>query len=190
MFVTAIMALKLVLRHKMKKRGVSDVVATVSLVLLTVATVAIIATIVVPLVRNNIEGSTKCLDYNDYFRFYRDFGEEFETNCKDIANSEYIFSIEAGGDEELASKVKGFKISLVDIGSGETEVLDISDGSASLGVAMYVSGAPITIPGPGEVKTYKFTTTKLYERAEIYVVLDDKICEDKTDSISGMNVLC
>ena len=172
----------------MKKRGVSDVVATVSLVLLTVATVAIIATIVVPLVRENIEGSTKCLDYNDYFRFYRDFGEEFETNCKQ--GSDYIFSIEAGGDDELAGKVKGFKISLVDIGSGETEVLEILDGSASLGIAMYETGAPITIPESGEVKTYKYTTSELYERAEIYVVLEDKVCEDKTDSISGMNVLC
>lgn len=56
------------------KKGLSAVVATVSLVLLTFAAVVVISSFIIPLVRDNLNEGTECSAYRDYFFFEEEFG--------------------------------------------------------------------------------------------------------------------
>ena len=57
------------LNHKMrwKKRGLSEIIATIAIVLLTVGAITLVVAFVVPFVRDNLNSSTECLDYKEYY---------------------------------------------------------------------------------------------------------------------------
>ena len=58
-----------------KKKALSDVVATVLIILLTVIAGAIIAQFIVPYVKDSLAESSECLDYNNgYFQFEEKIG--------------------------------------------------------------------------------------------------------------------
>ena len=50
-----------------RKRGLSNVVSTILLVLLTFSAVVIVAGILIPFVRDSLNEGSECLDYRDYF---------------------------------------------------------------------------------------------------------------------------
>ena len=56
-----------------KKKGISEVVATMLLVLLAVLGVTIIAGFVVPYIKDNLS-STGCFKARDYYKFDNSFG--------------------------------------------------------------------------------------------------------------------
>ena len=58
---------------KTGRKGISPVVATLLIVFVTVAAVTLVAKFIVPLVTNNLNEGTECVDYSDYFYFEEDF---------------------------------------------------------------------------------------------------------------------
>lgn len=166
------------------KRGISDVVATVLIMMITIAAVAVIAGFVVPFVRNSLQKSTECAAYKSYYTFDESFGY----NCYD--ENIYSISIKASFDKLLAENVGGIKIVFSDK-SGASKVVEIKNDSISSqdegGIS--IKGSPfenLRIPGPGGVITYAYSALaeEQFLSAEVYPVLKNgRICADSKESI-------
>src|SRR3989344_5050863 len=146
-----------------KKRGVSDVVATVLILLLTVAAVGVIAQFIVPFVKNNLESSTECLDFQNYFAFQEKFVNSTSSvsyNCYDI-NYKQGASIRANTiKDESLSNLAGLNIVFTSI-AGNSKVIEIRPGQApNNGIGgVYMLERPtasMNISKSGEVTTYVY----------------------------------
>ena len=82
----------------MKRKGLSEVVSTVLMVLITIAAVAFVANLAIPFVKNNLQHSTECLSARDYFKFDDSLGY----NCYDQTGL-YGFSVQAGNGGETSA---------------------------------------------------------------------------------------
>ena len=165
---------------KANKRGVSEVVATVLIVLVTVLAGAIIANFVIPFVKDNLNQGSECVPYRDYFKFEEKIDDK-RFNCYK-QEGEYLNSVKNnGGSNADAEKVLGFQIVLGgDAGIGGTSVIKVPVSGNSPPVFMYdtTQVSQLSLPGKGEVYTYKFTSTDGYRNAKIYPILKSgKICE-------------
>ena len=47
---------------KFGKRGLSEVIATILIILITIVSIGILAAVVIPYVRNNLDEGTSCID--------------------------------------------------------------------------------------------------------------------------------
>ena len=169
-----------------KKKGISSVIATVLLVLLTIATVGILAGILVPLVKDNINKSTECMDYKEYFSFDEDFGY----NCYNMTNASYSISVSAKTvEKEIEELVTGFELRFIK--TGESDVVSVRNGEDVGNVRMINLGeTKINIPGTGETKTF-IVRHDTASKIEIYVTLvSGRICEEKSDSINVLGAYC
>lgn len=157
----------------MKKRGLSEVVAVLGIVLVTFAAVVLLIGFIVPYVKTNLNKGSECLSYREYFIFERENG----FNCFNQENGEYWISVRAKTiDNESASKIGGFKISFNK--QTENEVVSISDGSSEANVRMVYGNNLLTVPKGGEIKTYAYRSVNTFSRAEIYPVLSSgRVCE-------------
>jgi hypothetical protein len=171
----------------LSKKGLSVVIATIAIVLLTVVAVGIIASIVIPLVRENLTGSTACVPYQDYFFFE----EEFGYNCYITNGNEKWHGISVGSgnvDGEKEGKIIG--LDLFFVMSGQSKKVSVRDGDMNSnlieGIRMVDTGVDpkIEIPKSGEVRTYVYISDNiLYESVDIAPVLEGgRVC-DKSDSI-------
>ncbi|MEK6933488.1 MAG: archaellin/type IV pilin N-terminal domain-containing protein [Nanoarchaeota archaeon] len=188
---------------KWKKRGVSTIIATVLIILLTIAAAALLAQFIVPYVKDNLSGSTECLNYRDYFQFKEKLGNN-NYNCYNLGNNikiKYGASISAVGNDSDFN-IKGFN--LVFIGSdGSTKPVRVIDGVIVSGgqgtVQTYNPNhkadnqnfflANIKVPKTGETNTYLYTSIgdEDFVEMEVYPILkSDKIC-DLSDSIKLVN---
>ena len=177
------------------KKGVSTVVATILIILLSVVAVVVVAGFVVPFVKNNLEESTECVDYSDYFYFEEEFGLNcyaVQENGEEIDRT-YYFSVGSKGDKkELEDGVKGFRVSL--IRQGNAKSIYIENGVEVTGeIKMKDGTGRFELPRIGEVRTYIYMTrdeNDLFSSLEIYPVLkNDKTC-DRSDKISIAGELC
>lgn len=153
----------------------SEVVATVLIITLTVTGVAVIAGFVIPFVRENLQKSTECIAYKDYFMFDDALGY----NCY-VANNEniiYGMTVKAGIDKKIEENIGGFEI-----------VLKKNDGTAkklSKEEIMTCGASKFELPKTGEIKTYAYSGEDIVS-ATIYTTLKSgRICEeaDKIDFI-------
>lgn len=169
-----------------RKNGVSSVVATVSLVLLTIVVVALLVAFIVPYVKENLNESSSCLDYEEYFSF----NERFNFNCYDSIDAQKVYKLSVGAknaENSTGENVEGFKLVLYSNDNSVTK--DITSGdfpSTDDGGAYMLNNATeiIKIPNPGETRTYVYNTTELFSEIEIYVKLKSgKVCPDASDSI-------
>jgi hypothetical protein len=171
------------------KRGISQVVATVLIIMLTVVAVSIIAGFVVPFVRNSLYGATECMPYKEFYTFDESFG----LNCYQMNGESviYAFSIKTSAKSELANNSDEFRIVLISE-SGETKPLRIGiNQSASKGAGgiwiLNSTSQNLRVPKPGGIITYghQEPSTSRFESAEVYPVLKSgKICGDEKDSIA------
>jgi len=169
----------------LKKRGIAPVIATVLLVLLTITAVSILAAFIVPFVRDNLQKSTQCVSYREYFSFEGSFGY----NCFDNQgrNAVSVKSNTASG--MVSEKVDGFD--LVFIGGGEGKKVSIRNGQSAcegstrfLGMPACPDSAILQVPEPGEIMTFIYQAgNKTYSDVEIYPVLKTGTICEKTDSI-------
>jgi hypothetical protein len=174
------------------KKGLSAVVATISLVLLTVVAVSIVVGIVLPFVRENLEEGSRCVDYRDYF----EFEEEFGFNCYRISGSDYLYGISVGADtvsDAVQKNVAGFKLSFIK--EGNAKVVDVfSENATGSGIGeirmLNLNLPSIEVPISGEVRTYVYHDTEAFGAVEISPVLKgNRVCE-KTDSIRVEGRIC
>lgn len=178
------------------KRGLSNVVATIALILITVAAAGVIAGIVVPLLPGWLNEGTECIGYEDYFQFY----EEFEFNCYRLIDEGttryYLIGISLQADTVADDKVenlKGFRLGFVGEGSSKgVDVFQDTEASSSKeGIRMLNPDEEIRIPEQGLVETYVYNATGTdYKYVEVYPVLQsDRQCE-RTDRIRIAGRFC
>ena len=171
---------------KQNKKGVSEVVTTVLIVMLTVAAIGVIAGFVVPFVKNSLQKSTECTDYKGFYTFDETLESSFfKSNC--YAGSNYTFSIKAGSDNNTAVNVAGIKF-IFTRPDGTTNSTEVRNGSPSGtgGIRMYKDGATLTLPGASGIKSYNYTAAEgdTFESAEVYPILKSgRICADVKESI-------
>ncbi len=178
----------------MNKKGVSPVVATVLLILITIAGISIIAGVLIPFISNNLESSTACIEYQNYY----EFSNEFSFNCYKeypaggagtqayVAQKGHAITLRAGSDGEVSEGIKGFEMIFLKTGSSKKFVITNKTVVASVPGAQVLEGVSETfeIPKSGEIMTYVVNDSSLYAGVEVYPVLDSgKVC-DLSDSIT------
>jgi len=168
--------------HRTNRRGLSEVIATLLIILLSVALIAVLAQFLIPFVKNNLNKSTECFGYSDYFSFQEAFSSrsgDLRYNC----NSGNLtgFSIKAGSSNDSRSGLIGFDMVL--IGEGSSKKLSVRDAlpkSSELRM-LNSSIASVNVPLPGETRTYvhqKQADEGQYVSMEIYPVLKSgRVCE-------------
>ncbi len=160
-----------------KKKGMSDVVANMLIILLTITAVVIVGNIVIPFVNRSLE-STSCFEYRDYFKFDQSFGY----NCYDESNDRYLITIKTDSNSE---KVEGFSLRFLEDG-GSSNLVAVKNNTIYNEVKMLedVANGKLIIPGEKySALTYNYSSNLIYERVEIYpVIKENKIC-DLSDSI-------
>lgn len=184
---------------KVQKRGLSDVVATVLIILLTVLAVTIVARFVIPYVSNSLSQGGECFQYKDYYKFQESLdykGKNLHFNCYNETSKIYGMAIGAfkSGDtsDTNLSKVNETSVNLnivfVRSDTGESTTVEIRKEK---GVSMNDGGvrmlnqniASLKVPNVGEVQTYVYNSSTLYNAIEVYPVLGNgRVCE-KSDRI-------
>ncbi|MBX4196559.1 hypothetical protein KW805_03150 [Candidatus Pacearchaeota archaeon] len=156
------------------KRGLSDVVTTVLLLLLTVAAVSLIASFLIPWIKGSLSGSTSCIAYNTYFTFDQSFGY----NCYDSAASKYYISVRAEPNSSSAASIQGFDIALLKQGSADVIHVRKEQQGSCTGIGMKNDCASVLkVPEAAELLTYAYSGSAGYESLEIYpVVSGGKVC--------------
>lgn len=178
--------------RKFSSRGLSEIVATILLVLLAIAAVALAAQFLIPFVRTSLTESSACVNYQTYFSFY-DAKEDPRYNCYGVEQTTpfrglYAVSIAAQTHSiDISDKVQGF--ALVFSEDGSSHRVDVVNGSVTLGtnegVRMLRTSEPtLLIPRGGEVETYIFNTTHRYQHVSIHPILTNNRLCDATDTIS------
>ncbi|MBU0466080.1 MAG: hypothetical protein KJ718_03510 [Nanoarchaeota archaeon] len=172
-----------------RKKGLSSIVAIIAIILITIAAAGFIAGIIVPLVKNQLNEGAECLGYEDYFTFY----EDFDYNCYEnvSGNWMYGFSIEADSvSEEKAEKVKGFRLQF--LRSGESIAVNVEDGAVVTNEMrmLDLSVENFDIPVQGEVRTYIYNSTELFDFVGISPLMESgRVC-DETDKIDIRGRIC
>jgi hypothetical protein len=172
------------------KRGISQVVATVLIIMLSVVAIATLANFLVPFVKNSLYGSTECMPYSEYYTFDESFGYNCYNTKSGEENTLYAFSIKRSSDKSL-NETESFKIVFI-AKDGSTVPLDVKNGMVSSKSAggIWMTGSPqipLRITGPGGTATYTYNDTgkERFESMEVYPVLKSgKICGNEKDSIS------
>ena len=186
-----------------KKKALSDVVATVLIILLTVIAGAIIAQFIVPYVKDSLAESSECLDYNNgYFQFEEKIGlkDAKKYNClkKGGGTTNYFgASIKARpSEQEVIDKVDGFN--LVFIGETDSKSIVVKSGKkdSNFRTICGMVNMPLPIPSNGEVFTYVHRSFKNYIFMEVYPILKSgKECTSSRDRIAiepcfGVDLTC
>jgi len=99
---------------KMRKKSVSAIVATVLILLITVSVIVIVSTLIVPMIRNMLQGGTACLAMQSI-----SVDAESDYTCYDSATGVASVMVSRGvsSDNRDEAKLAGLIIS---IGAGET----------------------------------------------------------------------
>ena len=170
---------------KLKKRGLSEVVSTVMVIMLTVVALAAIAAFVIPFVRNSLQKSSECIGYEGYFSF--DSSSSYSCNYNEGDNYLIGSSIKAKADSRLSENAEGFAL-VLNFADGTSKKLEVNSSltSEEFWVAGH-SGEEVYIPNGGETRTYVYNSSVKAESAEVYAVLKSgAICVMK-DTIKLIN---
>ena len=168
--------------RKMNSKGLSSVVATVLIILITITAGAVLLGIIVPFVKNTLQGSSECYPYKDYLKFESVQG----SNC--ISASHAIISIKAKSNERAlnAAESPGLNASVAGlelIFYGKDLIRSFKVNGTGSDLIMFGGGA-VKIPSPGGIQTYNATgISAAFNRVEVYPILNSgKLC-DKNDEI-------
>jgi hypothetical protein len=182
------LTLNLAKNKMMQRRGLSTIVATVLIILITIAVAGMIGAFVVPYVRDNLQKSTECVPYQEYFQFEDDLSGQ-NNNCYQQIGSGGPYYLGASvkaeaADKDLTADVKEIKIVYFTQSETSTTVSVVKNapypGKNSGAAWMIQSSSAIKLPSPSEVISYSYNTgqtTSSFVRAEVYPVLNSgRIC--------------
>jgi len=149
------------------KKGVSDVIATVLILLLTVASVGILVAVVIPFVQNNLEESTTCLDVRGGIT---------------IVGEDSCYMPDDDTNLEIRTEVK-VKVGNVDIDGIYLVLEDGNAASTSYEISEEITisglndGEPLSLPqeGGGE-KLYETLSGTFYREVSVGGIIDGKRC--------------
>jgi len=124
------------------KKGVSNIVITVSMILVAIVAVGVISSFVVPMIKGQLGKSTACIALREHFVVRTDLA----ATCYDSkANNVTKLSIQRSSVKEEA---KGFQITIF-MTSGEAESYQVFNNTADF------SARP-GLPSKGGARTYTF----------------------------------
>ncbi len=152
----------------LRKKGLSEVIATILLILISVTSVVLIYSFVVPMIRGGLTEGEQCFKARDHLRIV-----DSDFTC---STSTYTTIMVKRGLEDI--EISGFVLSLL---SGASSIsYEIKPGIMA-GVQMYDETNTLTqnliIPLAGEARTYYFQQADV-TNAEIGVLLENgKICK-------------
>ena len=148
-----------------EKKGVSDVIATVLLILLTLTAIGVLATILIPFVQRSLEDSGSCLDSLESIEIVH------EDSCYSTYNSETIIVIKAKNVE-----IEGLYLIVENPDSKSFELINGKNYPSEI----TGSSPTITLPqkGGGE-KTY--TITGAYKKIVAGVMKNGKRCPNPAE---------
>ncbi len=165
-----------------QKRGLSQTVESVLLLLITIAAVGLIASFIIPFVKNNLNDSTACVPYRQYYQF----DEDTDYTC--YKGNYTGASIKAGTGPE-ANGTLGFEIVFNGPSISEKASVRINNNQSCTSKGIKILGTPcspvtvIELPESGELRTYVYNGTQVFETLDVHPVLKSgKLCE-KSDSI-------
>ena len=171
----------------MKRKGISDVVATVLILLITVAAVTVLAGYLIPFVKNNLSKSTECIPYNDYFKFRQNFVNEsgtFRLNCYQQGSGNYLIGTLIGVDQNTSGDVVGLEIVYKNDQQVDSRIVNISLGNLrTLGNLYVLDTSGSNVPTSGEDLEYVFNSTMQYNYTEVHPILSSGRLCDASDSI-------
>ena len=168
------------------KRGLSEVIVTVLLILITIAAFILIANVLVPFVKNSLPKSSECLPYKDYFKFEESLdylGDKYYYNCMDAG----AYGISVRGEGYSRGNVTaplGFAV--VFANGPERKSIEFKEGNVKTWNIRMLnnSTAIIKIPEIGGVQTYVYNESILgYTDMKINPILPSGRTCDSSDSI-------
>lgn len=106
------------------KKAISDIVSTVLIIMIAVAAVGIIGAIVVPMVRNSLQGGTACLNA------LSDVSIELQGTCINGNDNSIKVQVRKGSDASVS--LDSFIVQIIDT-AGDSEPRTIENVTMSLG---------------------------------------------------------
>ncbi len=174
---------------KPQKHGMSSIVATSLIITITILAGAMIGTFVVPFVQKNLERSTECNNYENYFSLNT---EILDPICYQSSSKNNYIVVEAANDKTLEAGIVGFQLLLIQGGSpsnpaGRAVSIGVKQsGSSDSNFKLFgaTSGQITLPPKSGEILTYIYNDGEKYEKAEIAAIVGNgRVCERKSDTI-------
>lgn len=160
------------------KKGLSEVIATVMIIMLTVVAIAAIAAFVVPFVRNSLDKGTECLNYANYFVFDESSG----LNCYQQSPTGFLHGahVKSSPDAKLSENIDGFVLAFFST-VGDSKSIYVNSGPSSSELWMLnKAGQDIAIPSNGESRTYIFSNGAKFDSIEVHPLLKSgRICAEK-----------
>ena len=173
-----------------QKKGMSSIVATSLVITITILAGAILGSFIVPFVQKNLERSTECNDFENYFSLET---ELLGPICyQTVSNNNYIV-IGAKNDKTLELGVNGLNLLLIQVSNpgnpaGKAVSINVKQGGASdqklqlLGAGNQLSAA--LPPKSGEILTYVYNDGQKYDRVDIAAIVGNgKVCERRSDRV-------
>jgi hypothetical protein len=169
---------------KIKKKGLSAVVATVLIISIVVVSIAILARIAVPFVRESLDRSSECVGYEEAFSFDESLGYNCYYDSSGGGHINVSITSKIGSDKEAPA---GFNLVFVKRGSSVAK--KVLNGTETDGIENFDGTDKLKIPSSGETYTYKYTPgsgdkASDFFRAEVYPILKSgRVCEKKSDYV-------
>lgn len=168
------------------KRGVSDVIATVLMIMLVIVAVGIVFGFVIPFVQNNLEGAGSCIEIFDAIDINRQYtckgslsGQIDSTTGNPILNNDVLVSVNVGDAE-----IDGLLIAVSDGGSRKS--LEIK-GENLEGIYMYeynvniFTQAILQVPGRNGGRTYRIVNSEAGfndpSSVQVSPIVGNKVCD-------------
>jgi len=162
------------------KKGISEVIATVLIVMLTVGAASILFVFVIPWVTTMLDDSKICNDLQDSISIV---GGAYTCYVSVPApvSTRVMIRINEGKDAEVA----GFAVSLAS--SGSAKRYEIKNGeessSGSVVVSMLDGNEMLTVPEVGGAETYVFTGVKAESVDVSPLTVNGKTCNPTTQKL-------
>jgi len=148
--------------------------------LLTVSAAAIFSLLCHTIVKKFLKESN-CVDVIGYFQFDSSFGY----NCYHASSSTYLISVKSMSGSD-AGDVDTFRLRFLREGYGSNQ--EVKNGAPEGIIKMLdrsVGNGFLVVPSSGSdysLLTYNYTSSEVYERIEVYPVVENKVC-GKSDSV-------
>jgi len=160
------------------KKGISEVIATVLIIMLTVGAASILFVFVIPWVTTMLDDSKICNDLQDSISIV---GGAYTCYMSSPVSTRVMIRINEGKDIEVA----GFAVSLAS--SGSAKRYEIKNGeessSGSVIVSMLDGDEMLTVPEVGGAETYVFSGVKAESVDVSPLTVNGKTCNPTTQKL-------
>lgn len=170
---------EMVINYKMKKKGVSAIVASVVMIALVIAIAGVVWVVISNLVSEQLSDAGTCLDVLGKVKINHEY------TCYNSSSQELLISI---GISDI--EIEKIIVSVSGSGSSKSYEIGKTDEESSAELRTYTGGDVVVLPGQNAGLTYRLNTgTEGLGKPDsfrIFPVLGGKQC-DEADSVSGIS---